>query len=98
MILYGEIVFRYHLQGRTCSVVRRNKLLVHQYIISLQMDHPGVILVTRDLGSPSDQYELFSQRQPISFNGKRHCWSDGSRNKYDPVLNMCNCKLFLIPL
>ena len=47
--------------GHTCSAVHRTKWLVHQYLLSLKMDHLGVILFTEDLGGPSDQSGPFSQ-------------------------------------
>ena len=46
--------------GRTCSVVRRTKLLVRLYLLLLT-GHPKVVLVTGDLGGLSDQHGSFSQ-------------------------------------
>ena len=42
--------------GHTCSVVRRTKPLIRQYLLPLETDHPGVVLVIGDLGSPLNQY------------------------------------------
>ena len=46
--------------GYTCFMLRRTKLLVHLYYLSLKMDHPGVILVMSDLDGPLDQDGPFS--------------------------------------
>ena len=59
-------------QGRTCSVVRRTKRLVRQYLLPLKMDHLGVVLVMGELGGPLDQYGPFSQRYPINLHGKKY--------------------------
>ena len=49
------------LSGRTCSVVRRTKLLVQRYLLPLKMDHPGVMFATGDLCGPLDKYGSFNQ-------------------------------------
>ena len=46
------------MQGRTCSMVR-------QYILPLKMDHPGIVLVTGDLGGPLDQLVHAINDRPI---------------------------------
>ena len=53
------------------------KLQVRQYLSPLKMDHPQVVLVTSDLDGLLEQFDPFSQRYPISFNGKRY-WQTNS--------------------
>ena len=48
-------------QGRTCSMGRRTKLLVRQYLLPLNTDQPWVVLVKGDLDGPLNQYGQFSQ-------------------------------------
>ena len=74
-LILGEFRYFYRnsltIQGHICSVVHQTKLSVHCYLLPLKTDHPGVILVTSNLGGP------FSQWCSISFNGKRY-WRTNS--------------------
>ena len=58
-------------QGHTCSVVRRTKLLVAQYLLPQKTDRIGVVLVACDLDGSSDEDGPFSQRY-LSYNGKTY--------------------------
>ena len=53
--------------------------LVHQYLLSLQTGHPGVMLIADDWAGPSNQYGPFSQWYLISFNGKIYGWNNSFR-------------------
>ena len=62
--------------------------MVCRFLLPLEMDHPGVVLVTGELGGTSGSLVRSVNDIPLVSMPKDDdgsaVWSNGSRNKYDP--------------
>ena len=89
--------------GLPTQPVCRCSVLVCRYLLPLKTDHPGVVLVSGDLGGPSDQTSMVHSVNNIPLvsiiedTDRPIVWSDGQRNKYNPDLGnfaKLNCIIF----